>query len=244
MLTLFFYFLYWHRHAFIKDSFIRRSVVYVSLLQQIENVSAQLVFWSLGPLSKTCLLQKRLPLSAVKAMVIFHVRCDRWHPLIKNSSLSVEQQSLSLFFFPKYKNCKSLVKKSKGQDYSNKNIILCINKWARFELVLPGATQTVFPYHETCFKTLMITYAYWVYVTIIANTRNFWYKNVLQWFQHITTGIYLHFASTLTALVFFSILERLIWEVCNFFMILEGVRIQALGSEIVEKSVPPTGFCL
>ena len=37
-------------------------------------------------------------------------------------------------------------------------------------------------------------------------------------------------------IVFFSILERLIWEVCNFFMNLESVRIQALGSEIVAKS--------
>ena len=44
-----------------------------------ENIRfSSLLFWSLGPLSKTCLLQKRLPLSAVKAMVIFHVRCDRW----------------------------------------------------------------------------------------------------------------------------------------------------------------------
>ena len=93
-------------------------------------------------------------------MVIFHVLCDRWHLLVKNSTPSAEPQSLSLFFFPKYKNCKSLVKKSKGQDYRSKNIILYINKWAGFELVLPRATQTVFPYHETCFKTFMITYAY------------------------------------------------------------------------------------
>ena len=27
---------------------------------------------------KTCLVQKQLPLSTVKAMVIFHVRHDRW----------------------------------------------------------------------------------------------------------------------------------------------------------------------
>ena len=33
------------------------------LVTAVENVSIQLVFWSLGPLSKTCLLQKRLPLS-------------------------------------------------------------------------------------------------------------------------------------------------------------------------------------
>ena len=56
-----------------------RSVVYhVSFMAAVENMSVQFVFWSLGPLSKTCLLQKRLPLSAVKAMVIFHERCDRW----------------------------------------------------------------------------------------------------------------------------------------------------------------------
>ena len=48
------------------------------LVIAVENMSVQFVFWSLGPLSKTCLLQKRLPLSAVKAMVIFHLRCDRW----------------------------------------------------------------------------------------------------------------------------------------------------------------------
>ena len=47
-------------------------------IEPIENMSVQFVFRSLGPLSKTCLLQKRLLLSAVKAMVIFHVRCDRW----------------------------------------------------------------------------------------------------------------------------------------------------------------------
>ena len=33
------------------------------LVTAVENVSIQFVFWSLGPLSKTCLLQKRLPLS-------------------------------------------------------------------------------------------------------------------------------------------------------------------------------------
>ena len=53
-----------------------RSVV--CLVTAVENVSVQFVMWSLGPLSKTFLLQKRLPLSAVKAMVIFHVRCDHW----------------------------------------------------------------------------------------------------------------------------------------------------------------------
>ena len=54
-----------------------RSVVYVSWLKQktaryslCSEVYVRLVL-------KTCLLQKRLPLSAVKAMVIFHVRCDR-----------------------------------------------------------------------------------------------------------------------------------------------------------------------
>ena len=54
-----------------------RSVVYVWWLQQktaryslCSEVYVRLVL-------KTCLLQKRLPLSAVKAMVIFHVRCDR-----------------------------------------------------------------------------------------------------------------------------------------------------------------------
>ena len=55
-----------------------RLVVYVSLLQQKTSRYSFQVFWSLGQLSKTCLLQKRLPLSAVKAMVIFRVRCDRW----------------------------------------------------------------------------------------------------------------------------------------------------------------------
>ena len=38
-------------------------------------------------------------------------------------------------------------------------------------------------------------------------------KNLLQWFQHITIGMYLPFAATLTALVFFhTILERFIWD--------------------------------
>ena len=56
-----------------------RCVVYVSLLLACENIRfSSLLFWSLGPLSKTCLLQKWLPLSAVRAMVILHVRCDRW----------------------------------------------------------------------------------------------------------------------------------------------------------------------
>ena len=60
-----------------------RSVVYVSLLLACENIRfSSLLFWSLGPLSKTCLLQKRLPLSAVRAMVILHVRCDRWSVLL------------------------------------------------------------------------------------------------------------------------------------------------------------------
>ena len=54
-----------------------RSVVYVSFLQEKTSRYSLRVFWSLGPLSKRC-LQKRLLVSAVKAMVIFHVRCDRW----------------------------------------------------------------------------------------------------------------------------------------------------------------------
>ena len=33
------------------------------LVTEVQNVSIQFVFWSLGPLSKTCLLQKRLPLN-------------------------------------------------------------------------------------------------------------------------------------------------------------------------------------
>ena len=40
------------------------------LVTAAENVSVQFEFWRLGPLSKTCLLQKRLPLSAVKAMSV------------------------------------------------------------------------------------------------------------------------------------------------------------------------------
>ena len=64
---------------------IRRSEVTWGLLfmscyciRNVSPVSLQFVFWSFGPLSKTCLLQKRLPLSAEKAMVIFHVCCDFW----------------------------------------------------------------------------------------------------------------------------------------------------------------------
>ena len=53
----------------------RPEVCCLCLVNAVENVSVQFVFWSLGPLSKTCLVQKRLPLSAVK---VFHVRCDRW----------------------------------------------------------------------------------------------------------------------------------------------------------------------
>ena len=37
---------------------------------------------------------------------------------------------------------------------------------------------------------------------ITRHARNSWYKNLLQWFQHITIGIYLQFAAKLTALVF------------------------------------------
>ena len=52
---------------------VRRQpeVCCLCLVTAIENVSVQFVFWSLGPLSKICLLQKRLPLSAVKSKVIF-----------------------------------------------------------------------------------------------------------------------------------------------------------------------------
>ena len=56
----------------------RPEVCCLCLVTAVENVSVQFVFWSLGPLSKTCLLQKQLPLSAVKAMAIFRIRCDRW----------------------------------------------------------------------------------------------------------------------------------------------------------------------
>ena len=56
----------------------RRPEVYcLCLVTVAENGTVQFVFWSLRPLSKTCLLQKRLPLNGVKTMVIFHVRCDR-----------------------------------------------------------------------------------------------------------------------------------------------------------------------
>ena len=56
----------------------RPEVCCLCLVTAVENMSVQFVFWGLGPLSKTCLLQKWLPLSAVKVMVIFHVHCDRW----------------------------------------------------------------------------------------------------------------------------------------------------------------------
>ena len=56
-----------------------RGLLFMSRYCSRKPVGTRLhVFWSLGPLSKTCLLQKRLSLSAVKAMVIFHVHCDRW----------------------------------------------------------------------------------------------------------------------------------------------------------------------
>ena len=48
----------------------RPEVCCLCLVTAAENVSVQV--------RKTCLLQKRLPLSAVKAMVLFHIRCDRW----------------------------------------------------------------------------------------------------------------------------------------------------------------------
>ena len=48
----------------------RPEVCCLCLVTAVENV--------LVHVRKTCLLQKRLPLSAVKAMVIFHVHCDRW----------------------------------------------------------------------------------------------------------------------------------------------------------------------
>ena len=54
----------------------RPEVCCLCLVTAAENVSVQFVFCRrLGPLSKTCLLQKWLPLSAVKAIVI---PCDRW----------------------------------------------------------------------------------------------------------------------------------------------------------------------
>ena len=40
----------------------RREVCCLCLVTAVENVSIQFVFWSLGSLSKTCLLQKWLPL--------------------------------------------------------------------------------------------------------------------------------------------------------------------------------------
>ena len=55
-----------------------RSPVYVLLLQQKMSPYSLHVFWSLDPLGKICLLQKWLPLRAVKAMVIFHEYCDCW----------------------------------------------------------------------------------------------------------------------------------------------------------------------
>ena len=55
-----------------------RSAVYVLLLQQKMSPYSLHVFWSLGLLGKICLLQKWLPLRAVKAMVIFHEYCDCW----------------------------------------------------------------------------------------------------------------------------------------------------------------------
>ena len=51
----------------------------------LHSLSADISNWLRGShgkklpmLRKTCLLQKQLPLSAVKAMVIFHVRWDHW----------------------------------------------------------------------------------------------------------------------------------------------------------------------
>ena len=46
------------------------EVCCLCLVTAAENVLVQFEFWSLGPLSKTCLLQKWLPLSAVKAMSV------------------------------------------------------------------------------------------------------------------------------------------------------------------------------
>ena len=52
----------------------------------LHSVSADISNWLRGchgkklpTLRKTCLLQKQLPLSAVKAMVIFHVHYDCWY---------------------------------------------------------------------------------------------------------------------------------------------------------------------
>ena len=70
----------WKKHFTIVLFAVRRrpEVCCLCLITAVENMSVQFVFWGLGPLSKTCLLQKRLPLSAVKAVVVFHERCDRW----------------------------------------------------------------------------------------------------------------------------------------------------------------------
>ena len=57
----------WKKHFTIVLFAVRRrpEVCCLCLVTAVENVSVQFVFWSLGPLSKTFLLQKRLPLSAV-----------------------------------------------------------------------------------------------------------------------------------------------------------------------------------
>ena len=69
----------WKKYFTIVLFAVRRrpEVCCLCLFTAGENMSVQFVFWGLGPLSKTCLFQKRRLLSAVKAMVIFHVRCDR-----------------------------------------------------------------------------------------------------------------------------------------------------------------------
>ena len=66
----------WKKHFTIVLFAVRRRPEVCCLC--LVTVSVQFVFWSLGPHSKTCLLQKRLPFLAVKPMVIFHVRCDCW----------------------------------------------------------------------------------------------------------------------------------------------------------------------
>ena len=63
----------WKKHFTIVLFAVRRrpEVCCLCLITAVENMSVQFVFWGLGPLSKTCLLQKRLPVSAVKAIWSF-----------------------------------------------------------------------------------------------------------------------------------------------------------------------------
>ena len=60
----------WKKHFTIVLFAVRRrpEVCCLScLVTAVENMSVQFVFWSLGPLSKTCLFQKRLPLMRSKS---------------------------------------------------------------------------------------------------------------------------------------------------------------------------------